>query len=112
MLHYITMLAAGGGCSLIWELGWKGVEAWEKGHQLAWEKAGAMTSLQTWRHLQGMVAGAGTSVGPLTGTLVWWNGSSTALDTPLHENPLSGDAGFGGTSQMMTHPHCLRPLVW
>lgn len=77
MLHYNTVLAAADGCSLSWgckvdaRLGWKGVQAWEKGDQLAWERAGVMTSLQTWRHLQGIVGRAGTRGGPLTAALVW-----------------------------------------
>lgn len=80
-----------------------------KGDQLAWERAGVITTLQTWRHFQGMVTGAGTSVGPQTAAVVWWNGSIMALDTPLHKNCLPVDAGFGGTLGTMTYPHCLRP---
>lgn len=51
------------------------------------------------------------SVGPLTAALVWWNGSSMALDIPLHENCLPVDAGFVGTLGTMTQAYYLRPGV-
>ncbi|RLW05226.1 hypothetical protein DV515_00005251 [Chloebia gouldiae] len=118
VLHYITMLAAGGRCVLIWSckidarLGWKDLQAWENGDHLAWERAGVITSLQTWRHLQGFGGWGRVSVGPLNAALVWWNASSMALDpVPLHENCLPVDTRFGGTLGTMTQAHYLRPGV-